>query len=538
MLHPKSKNIFIVDDYFFFKLLTIALSLLLIALQVHHAFNVPMWRDDAFFASIAKNLANGEGYKAVFFDNTYSFHNGISAGPIIILPATLMMLIFGNQFWVPSLANTVLIWSLLIAIFTVSKDLLGKDKRWQFCFLALLLTLVFLMVDASYELGEFGSYGIETGDRLALWHLMMGEVPAGLCLILGAFLLFSPEINRKKIALGGLILGLGLLSKTLTAIASLGIIMMISRRILLEEKFQITRSKIISILIVISAFILPFCLFDLIKIIILGWPNYVAIQFQNAQMYENAMEIKSLWVKNFLALLLCAIFKTFKASAIAVMALTIYVIRRSAKISANEMHKNHFCHLAGTVMMFCFGLHLFWWCGFSHGVERYLVISLFYFFTALSLFIANIEKKSWEFKIVIIFVILLMLVERGSATKYLFFEGFKKNDRAQEQLMIRDIISDLQKKGVQMIACSNNFELEYLLPNTGNFQNCEESPQNFSKDQVMLVTYISFPVSNEIVSIRHDQYRGKIKPLPEFAKKLCPEIFQETKNFSLRWCKK
>jgi hypothetical protein len=528
--HTVLKNVLTGDDYLFFKIATILFSLLLIALQIHHAFNVPIWRDDAFFASVAKNLANGDGYKAVFFDRSYAFNVGISSGPTIILPAALLMFIFGAKIWAPSIANNILIWVLLLSIFTVSKDFFGKNRRWQFCFLALLLTVIFSMTNYYFQ---FGYYGIENRDRLALWHLLMGEVPAVLFIILGAFFLFSPQINNRKIALGGLMLGLALLTKTLAAIAVAVVILMFMKRIFFERKFQITKAKILQIALVVTLFILPFFLFELVKILSLGWSDYLVTQMHSAGLYKY--NFRNFQLQRFFILLLKSLFSIFQVSTILVIGLVIYVATSSAKISRDKERKNYFCHALGMALIAGSCLHLFWWCGFFFNpMDRYLVIGLFCFLSGFTVLITNIEKKAWQFKAVIIFVISLMMIERDNVKEYLMFDGFQKNPRMAEQLMIRDIVSDLKKNGVQLIACSNNFELEYLLPETANFQNCTESPQNFSKDKVMLVTY--YLPNKRIVSVRHDQTYADIQPLTEFAKKLCPKVFLETANYSLRWC--
>ena len=98
-----------------FKYALIILATFLFLYQIYWVFNFPIWRDDAFFATVAKNLVNGNGFSAVFFDQDYKFHYGISSGPSLILPAAAMIFIFGNHYWVPELTAVLMIWSLLIA---------------------------------------------------------------------------------------------------------------------------------------------------------------------------------------------------------------------------------------------------------------------------------------------------------------------------------------------------------------------------------------------------------------------------------------
>lgn len=110
------------------------LAIFLISSQIFHVLHYLVWRDDGFFAIVAKSLANGEGYKAVLFDKSYAFNYGITSGPLIILTAAALIFLFDNQFWVPSVANILLIWSLLLGIFFLSENFIGKEKNTNFVF--------------------------------------------------------------------------------------------------------------------------------------------------------------------------------------------------------------------------------------------------------------------------------------------------------------------------------------------------------------------------------------------------------------------
>src|SRR3989338_4484693 len=105
-----------------FKLLLLSLALFLIATQIWHSFNSPLWTDDAFFGTVAKNLASGNGYSSSDTRWNSAFSSYITAGPVIILPAALMIKIFGNQHWVLGLTITMLIWILLTMIFVAWRN--------------------------------------------------------------------------------------------------------------------------------------------------------------------------------------------------------------------------------------------------------------------------------------------------------------------------------------------------------------------------------------------------------------------------------
>ena len=104
-------NIKILSTLNFFKIITSALVLAVMILQVYYNFHYPIWRDDAGFGELAKNMVNGEGYSATMFDKLYPFSYLIAtAGPTIILPAAASIFLFGNTYWAIGLANIFLIW--------------------------------------------------------------------------------------------------------------------------------------------------------------------------------------------------------------------------------------------------------------------------------------------------------------------------------------------------------------------------------------------------------------------------------------------
>src|ERR1700735_177845 len=122
-----------------YRLLALALFALLISFQIITAFNFPIWHDDATFATVAKNLVLGKGYAMVFFDTFAPFNHGITAGPVIILPAALIIALWGNAYWVPAITAILIIDALLIACYFQLKHILADRKlRWQCASLFLL----------------------------------------------------------------------------------------------------------------------------------------------------------------------------------------------------------------------------------------------------------------------------------------------------------------------------------------------------------------------------------------------------------------
>lgn len=491
----------------FFRLATIALVIVLIGLQIFFVFNFPIWRDDAFFAIVAKSLANGEGYKAVFFDQGYSFHYGISSGPIIILPAALLIFIFGNHYWVPGLTNILLIWSLMIPIFILAKNVIGQERKWPFCFLSLFLILLF-----SYQ--EIGV------GKLFLWHLLMGEVPATLCVILATFVIFTSHDNVKKLALGGLFLGFAALSKSITIMAITAIIAFITSRILLDKKLHNLR-KIILISMPIMCFIAPLFLLELVKITFLGWEQYQDLQLQNTQFYES----NSLVYNEFISGAILSLINFFGEVSLLLIPITIYLVYQSYK----EKPKSHHFVIALTLIC-CFSLYVLWWVIFATpNSYRYLTTAFFCYFVGISLLVCGLHYKTVT-RVVIVSTFLFYLVTAG-----MYKSSFElMTDRLDEQLLVVEAISKIEKKGYKMISCGNSFELEYLLPNSRNFQNCRNLFKDTSLQKTVLVNH--FLWSSKVLIIDHDGYEGQILALPNWITSRCKREYLVTENFALNWC--
>ena len=80
--------------------------------------------DDAFIATAAKNLAMGAGYSSSYH-GIDRFDPEISTGPVIVLPTALLIRLLGNEYWVPGLAITLLIWATLLLLIVRMRPLGG-----------------------------------------------------------------------------------------------------------------------------------------------------------------------------------------------------------------------------------------------------------------------------------------------------------------------------------------------------------------------------------------------------------------------------
>jgi hypothetical protein len=266
--------------------------------------------------------------------------------------------------------------------------------------------------------------------------------------------------------------------------------------------------------------------------------QYLEFQHLHAEAYKHNALVTMLRDSNGSAIFpdvkgnLLSLFFVFGLSSFIILPATAYI----AYVSYLENKGKNNSAMAGIILIFCFLLHAIWWIFFSFGSERHLIAGLFYFLAGLSLLLASIDYKklSQPGIITIIFSVFLLFLARENAFNYLVFDGFKNNPRLQEQLEVTKEIENLEKEGVVMISCGENFELEYLLSRNGHFRHCADILTKSFDRPVMLVNY--FVVRDLVLSIEYDEYYGRFSPLPSAILTRCNREYLKTKNFSLFWC--
>lgn len=502
-----------------FKLPVIGLATLLLVLQIYHIWHYPIWCDDAFFGIVAKNLADSFNYAAVVYDKTYPFYFGISSGPVMIIPAALMIFIFGNYNWVLGLAMVSILWLLLIAIFIAAKRLLLGDKIWLSAFLFLALALLFSINNQNY--------GIYTKDHLGIWYLLLGEIPSALLIILGTLFLAADRLHKKNVIIGSAILGLAILCKTLAAIAALTVLLMMVLRIFGTKELKKSGKLQLTFLLGLC-FIAPFATFEIIKIISLGWQHYHELQLANSGFYQSLAFVG--YEKAFPWGKVDDVVNLFGGYFFLLIFLAFYLVRISYKERSAHV-------LAGITLIICFFLHLIWWVYCSVFVnDRYLIAALFYCFAGIALLTANLTFKNKIRFTIAWLAILLLFFGRFESISYLAKEGFAKNNKLVEQIQVTSAVTDLQNQGTTIISCGLNSELEYLLPNSANFKNCFEWLKEKNNGQlVALVNY--FVVPQQVLFYNPFEHFTKIQDLPDTIKSRCSEEYFVTENFSILWCK-
>jgi hypothetical protein len=169
--------------------------------------------DDGAIALVAKNLAGGEGYSLplnfIGESGKFPFHQGISTGPTLILPAAALIAVVGNQIWAPSLASALVSAALLILLWRAARRDAGAWRGAAFAAFAIVLL-----------------YTLTGGEFFVHWYALLGEMPTVLLLALAAILVgrANGQASAARIAfLAGLAGGLSIHGKLLGLIGALAI---------------------------------------------------------------------------------------------------------------------------------------------------------------------------------------------------------------------------------------------------------------------------------------------------------------------------
>lgn len=213
--------------------------------------------DDAYFASVAKNVAAGAGYGATVAGEGFQpFHPYISSGPAVILPAAAAIWLLGNRHWVPGFFQTAY-WTLLLVLLF---ELLRRSGVRNLPLASgAFVVLCFLLFPYHFE----------------QWFTLLGEVPAALLALLGLVVFARSELSRTSVAAASALCALAFLSKNLTALFYVALLAGLAFRVLVTDRrgpLELARHAAVSA----AAFLAPLVAFELYKLVSLGgWGAYL-----------------------------------------------------------------------------------------------------------------------------------------------------------------------------------------------------------------------------------------------------------------------
>jgi len=325
---------------------------------------------------VAKNLAHGSGYSStvqigpgVGF-RTVPFDIGITTGPLVVLPASFLILLLGNHYWVPGL-TIVLIWLVLLLLTrrALAPMLAPPQANFGAAFFFLAVFVVF-------------PYHFEH------WYALLGEVPAALCVLL-ATVVWGPEpFRRSRLAAAGLIFSCAMLSKLLSLVWIGSFLIVFILVHIRRRKWQV-RVLAGDFAVIAGAMTAPVILFEVWKVVALGADVYAA----NLRQYLAyvawggvSRDPVGLWTR--VSENSQGLYQRFSLSTGELLLLGTFGIAALFRQASSPLKR-----VAGVLYVGLWA-HLLWWLFLSDGRPRYAIIAIILALALVSVSVASMTRLS------------------------------------------------------------------------------------------------------------------------------------------------
>lgn len=441
----------------------------LIVFQFSHTINGTLQFDDAFNGAVAKNLVYGPGY-ATTYDSPVFFNPGLTTGPTVTIPASVLIVIFGNKHWVPSLSIVIEI-NILLSVLFLWRSWAPIKIR------ALAITgLIFFLMLLNIKSSLF---------------VLIGEVPSILFTIISFILISQHSKNKRYLFWAGVFSGLAALTK-LTSLLVLPTLLFFLFLHYKKGNFrEILKSSLKAILgfafIWIPYLLSLYVTYFLTETNIIKGETILKFLSQPGSGFEWVITDKNnilrniiFAVKSFLSLFGNAL----AAIVLALIFISIAVLVWKKFIATFKSNRQDFYLNLSFCLTILGSMHLAWWIFISgQGWLRHIYPGLMFFFFALVIyFITHLTKIA---RIYFVFLITIFIFSSNviSRSAYLnFSNAFSDRQVALEAAI--DKVIELKKENPNIIlaGCSwwSNPDLEYLLPTYLNFRDCN----NLSIDEI------------------------------------------------------
>jgi hypothetical protein len=460
--------------------------------QAEMIWTMPVEYDDAYNATIAKNIASGVGYASTYGEIEY-FNPEITTGPGLIFPAAVLIKIFGNNSWVAHLTASLSTSILLIMLLWAFKIFRLSPMK---CWLARLLAAVSFVVFAF-------SHGLNA------WWSLIGEYPSSLLVALAILLSLGSRGNTLLLVLSGLSLGLAIQTKLLALIFTGPVFIAAFISICRQERYsetgrestevnscskimlfafaRISKRALTAFMIISLAASAPTAAFETYKARSLGMDGYLQLKrsekafldnrgsglndFNNSKRLIPTDSIKSNLKRN-----TSVITNEFGGirylSALIVVAALIVV----TTISSSELS------MFGYLLLLSAAINLSWWLLLSNvDFYRHSLIGMILLSIGLALLVSS-QKTKRALSLVCIWMVALVLSApplKESLVKGHFFSiSLRPDPRLRE---LEETAFFLTKhfpseKEVQLLGCGwwANRDLEFVLREAGNFRSCDD----------------------------------------------------------------
>lgn len=412
--------------------------------------------DDASFAVIAKNLAEGNGYT---FSLNYTgpefsmrpFDPALGTGPSSIIPTAIVIKIFGATPWTPGFSQL----ALEIIILAISSAYLirtcqtHKITLWLTAFLG--LSILF------------------SGKHNEQWTAMLGEVPAGLFIIAGVLAWSNTELRPRSLAASGLLFSLAVLTKEMVALYIVALIPFFLVRLFRSPETSSTKDKITAILFFSAAFTIPIILFEASRFFTLGpfgfvdnWQSHLAFIHKQSSSASGATAIFQQTIQRTM------LFKEhFFISLMAVAILS------TLALAATVLGRNESLKRATITLYSGMTIHFVYWLFLSNGSPRYIYTGVVILCCTIAMPLLGDVKWRYIPTLGIAVLIAMPGLAAQQASAHTILTTLESGPRLQGRADVETstfIESNLPDQTLYTSWWAHVASIEYLSRHPGNFQ--------------------------------------------------------------------
>jgi len=414
--------------------------------------------DDASFAVIAKNLAQGKGYLFTlsYQGDDYSgvlFDPALGQGPVGILPVALAIALFGAGPAVPGLTQVVIEAALLAAIAVLLARGVGLGRATAYLAVSLALVLLVSMRHAEQ------------------WYAMLGESVAALLVMLGYLRWCLGNRSVRDGLLAGLCFGLAVMTKSIVAIIAVAFFLHAAAQMLRDPRAP--GQRLARLLAIAAGGASVFVMFEAWKLAVLGGE---AFQANWAAYLEFASSKSGLPAGGDLPQWLLARLATASSSfylPLLLMLLSAIVVWLSLRRSEAPLRS-----LAGMLLVGWLA-YAGYWLLMSSGPARYLYVGivLWCFLLALPLLAA---QRRWSIALPVLACLALVVLARGDvAGRLSAVRADVLTEPANgDALRMTRVLEGHDDPRIYTPWWAHVASLEYLAPRAGRFQRWSRVPED------------------------------------------------------------
>ena len=413
--------------------------------------------DDAWFAIIAKSLANGIGYATTFsepgeFGHLTQFNPFTGTGPTLIVPCALAFGLIGKSEVVPGLI-AIFMWGGLLTFLLIR---IGRRTDAASFLLGVSVMCAAFFATFSYHFEH--------------WYAFLGEIVAAALVIVAHWILANERFSKNWLLLAGLALGLAFQAKLLAAVAMPGIVLLFVIRGIdtgCRPAQWLRYAAILSI-----GLVMPTLVFEGYKLFQLGFHGY-AMNWQEllAATKERGVGSDTHLTWPFLQGRMASVYERFGLNLLGLLAL----IATGALLLWRSASKNW--TLLSTGLLLSAATAAVYWATLSTGWPRYLVICVTMTAFLLSIPIFTLER--WP-KLLFTCLVLLLLTTGLSRTGRVLDSVdrglFRSTTNRVARASLVQVIEQRKKAGPIILASrwwGSFADVEFLLSGSMNFERLE-----------------------------------------------------------------